>query len=932
MHETPPPAFLPNTVDDTVVKESETDSPSPLPKEEFIDQAASSTSDEKSSQSNDSRNDDRDEDSSRKTSSTAAGNVAAAQYVAKYAHGSFFPKTRSLCTAKDDMMFVLAWRPRFIVSHIEEIRMRLRKRIVLLCPNSEAYATSLELFASPEGQQLYGNIQVFLFEHHGNRATLTNGYYMLVAVGHYLRVVLADDCRVQLRLPPLTMNPSDPRHANLVEKRMDGVKVFVFDPLRAAVCSNPFSSVPKKKLFVVPAPIDTSQFYEYHHFLLSKAWRDDYVGTGITLPASNVDVDDAVTLAPPLEQQDTPATPTPTTSDDNDVGGATTERSRGGGVEEGETEIATSKRIPSLQDNDASLKPSSSSFTVSSAAIGGSATAVQEFSAMLESVVAHLPSFFSNLSTLGEMSKGPRSPKLALGLEPLLTNVTMMWLRSPLKPGSGRSPRQVKVMRFVQFPSTTFCPQFQAAARFCHRYATRPKLVVDYHHCDPRGPSPLTHHVALPSTFNDETFESMVQGMCHTNFPYKTVRIAQSAYKPAAVEVTPARYLNAWQSWQPVDSFEKHTRAKVDGESVGLPDGSALPACDGNHTRRNVVITVAAGYHADKVKWMTRTFLRYRRKCDIMVILVTRYSGEYASVASKKNGVYLIKLKKFMTTVPEGTWKLFGCPMVLSRIELLRYVLQHEIIPKWDPHYVLMIDARDTFFQSNPFEALARVESDAREQGHLTGEHKEDFLGMPAMSYGWGNMELRVPQRFLMNRQWATSLFPDAMFDAMRTVPLYWEQPTPTTSSSVQNASSLSSSPLPPPLFNRSSSYQAFPALCGGMYFGTARAMVDFFDIFVATAAASAKPCDANDQGLLLGLVPFGISVASFPHPVLLLDPLQSHFTNEPDNGLSIRSDAKAVTTINCQGEPMAVLHQFIPNFKGVVAQLKKQLSSKWSL
>ncbi len=248
--------------------------------------------------------------------------------------------------------------------------------------------------------------------------------------------------------------------------------MFVFDPQRSAVCGNPFALIPKRRLSIIPLPVEDSQFYAYHYFLLKKAWNDDYVGTGITIANNHEDVDDGATTAP-----------APTTED----GDVITERDR----TEGFVEDVRSKD-PDRGDgakNNTRLDYSGASaaiFTMSSSALGGSANLVAEFAATFELVTAKLDRV-RNFTNLDESDMGNPRP-VTLGLEPVLAVVAVKLLGT-------RHPHQI---RSVQFPSTTYCPQFQASARFCHRFTTRPALVVDYHHCDPRGPSPLTHHVALP--------------------------------------------------------------------------------------------------------------------------------------------------------------------------------------------------------------------------------------------------------------------------------------------------------------------------------------------------------------------------------------------------------------------------------------------------
>lgn len=833
---------------------------------------------------------------------------------ARHPHGALHPTTKNKCATNDRILFIMAWRPRFIVSHVEEVRMRTKVRIVLLCPDSAAFETGVALFTSSSGRQLFGDVQVFLYMHTGNRATLSNGHYMIVATGAYLRTVLACDCREQLRLPAAASGSSAssplPEHVRRINARFEEIRVFMFDPQRSAVCGNPFALIPKRRLSIVPLPVEDSQFYAYHYFLLKKAWNDDYVGTGITIANNHEDTDDGATTAP--------QTPAPTTED----GDVITERDRSEAFVEdvnaqaGKTAANNNNRGSDGAKNSSRIIDYSGGaaaiFTMSSAALGGSANLVAEFAAKLE--LAKLDNV-GNFTTLDE--SGLANPRLTLGLEPLLARVAAELL------GNRHAAHH---MRSVQFPSTTYCPQFQAAARFCHRFTTRPALVVDYHHCDPRGPSPLTHHVALPSSYSNETFDEMLQGMCHSVFPYRMMRLDVARYTRAALETVPARYVDAWRAWKPPSSLplplllhSKNISSSSSSLYSTLPAAHKLEQCSGGH-RRNVIVTVATGYHAEKVKWLLRTFNRHRRRgCDVLVLIVSRYSGEYEPVVGKHKGIYLLKLRKFLPTIPDGTLRLAACPMVLQRIELLKVVMEREIVPKWDPQFVIMVDARDTFLQGNPFEALSRLETEARDEGHLLNNHKE-FLAMPAMQYNWGSMELRVPQRFLINRQWAASLFPDSLFDAMRTARLHWVEPERRRSGQPAQG--------PAAAFNMSSAFVSFPALCGGMYLGTPRALADFFDLFTATAAASSKPCEANDQGLLLGLVPFGVAVAKFAHPILLLDPLQSLFTNEPDYGLSVRSDAKSVVTLNCLGEPFAVLHQFIPAWKGILGQLKKQLSS----
>jgi hypothetical protein len=797
-----------------------------------------------------------------------------------------------------------------VVSHVEEVRMRTRKRIVLMCPDHAAYTASL-LLTSLKGRERFGDVQSFFFPHTGNRATLTNGYYMLVAAGHYIRHVLADDCRVQLGRPPFLLSPNNTDEATAmrdqaraaVMERMGAVKVFVFDPVRTILCSNPFRSISRHRLTIVPVPVESSPFYASHFALLSKAWRDDYSGVGMrpsptSLPRSNGDDDAQVR-----------------TNDES------SNSNRNGNVAARHTPTTT--------------VPQQRGFAVSSSAIGGGARMVAEVSYLLQRAALEFQSS-QNFATIDD--RGPHCSKLALGLEPLLTNVTTQWLQAPHSNHVGTATRQLEVMRSFHYTSTTYCPQFQEPARFCRRYAegTRPDIVMDYHHCNPRAPSPLTNHILLPEALRNQSHAVMLDAMCLSLFPHDMIRVAPGAYLAAAMEVTPSRYTDVWRSWQssvsrrtlPPATATRRDAVTLDPSTIGLPPRSNISEC-GGAAQLHVVVTVAADYHAEKVKWLLRTYDRHHAtehegggrgggSCSVMVLLITRHYKEYRQAIEGRRGIYLFRLHHYLSTVPKGTLKLFQCPMVLARIELLRYVLQHEILPKWNPHYVLVVDARDTFFQSNPFDALSRLEADARSQGHLLPTHT-DFVVLPAMSYGWGHMELRVPQRYLINREWSTSLFPDALFDAMRSVRLHWEDPAvpsvPPTRPQV-------------PAFNLSTGYQAFPALCGGMYFGTARAMLDFFDLFVKTAIAAPDRCRANDQGLLLGLVPFGIAVAQFPHPVLILDPMRSQFTNEPDYGMSVRSDAAAAVTLNCRGEPFAVLHQFLPKWHGVVAQVKKQLAS----
>ncbi|CUG92378.1 Hypothetical protein, putative, partial [Bodo saltans] len=621
------------------------------------------------------------------------------------------------------------------------------------------------------------------------------------------------------------------------------------------------------------------------------------------------------------------------------------------------------------------------SFAASSSAIGGSAAIVAEVSYLLEKTVQALRST-NNFTTVDD--SGPKSPKLALGIEPMLTGVVSQWLRSTPTKG-GIAPRQLQMLQSVQYTSTTYCPQFQEAARFCRRYphGARPDVVVDYHHCDPRGPSPLTHHVRIPSQYSNESHSSMLQGMCHTLYPYSAVRLAASSYLAAALEATPVRYVNAWRAWQPVSLLREDrrtlspaavarskwrawqpvsllreirrtlppvalppvARSKLNVSFLGLPHQLADEEhCTVSSQRRNVVITVAANYHAGKVKWLLRTFDRHRRQdddhnsCTVMIIFITRHSKEYDKAIEGKKGIFLLKIRDYLTTVPKGTLKLLKCPMVLARIELLRHILLHEVMPKWNPRYILMVDARDTYFQANPFTALTLWEEKMRAEGHLQPFQKE-FVAMPGMSYGWGNMELRVPQRYLINRQWTSTLFPETLFDAMRALPLLWEDPAAVVVMASPSSSSSSSTPPPPhrptttvpssllPAFNASTSYLPFPALCPP-YMKPCR-----FRYYLkklnkhCCRQRNGLGTEPNDQGLLLGLVPFGISIAKFPHPVLILDPLQSHFSNEPDYGMSLRTDASATVSLNCHGEPLAVLHQFVPNWQGMVAQLKRQLA-----
>jgi hypothetical protein len=70
-----------------------------------------------------------------------------------------------------------------------------------------------------------------------------------------------------------------------------------------------------------------------------------------------------------------------------------------------------------------------------------------------------------------------------------------------------------------------------------------------------------------------------------------------------------------------------------------------------------------------------------------------------------------------------------------------------------------------------------------------------------------------------------------------------------------------------------------FPILCGGLYAGSVEAMIDFFDLFVASTIVLGG-CGTNDQGLLNGLVAVGLFVS--PHPVFISDPYTSLFTNGP--------------------------------------------------
>lgn len=354
------------------------------------------------------------------------------------------------------------------------------------------------------------------------------------------------------------------------------------------------------------------------------------------------------------------------------------------------------------------------------------------------------------------------------------------------------------------------------------------------------------------------------------------------------------------------------------------------PRCRGKDGWQDVIIAYAAGYSSRKnVAPLLNTFRKYHTEgCTKLYLFVL---AEHVEAFSHEGpDVIPVSVSKYR----DGLLRTAKCKLLKTRKEIIYLWLKENLISQIKTassgtairpfRYAMMIDSRDLFFQADPFESIARIDAALRQSSTSSSSNansRDDegsgFMLFPPEVAWFGEMEWTFRGGFAFNMRWVLEAFGYSFTHRM------FREVLPVTKclnlhnkSRSDDAAAFPCTSLP------------IPIICGGIYAGTAMAMLDFLKLLVnAMSARPAKQQDChNDQGMMNGLLGGGgFALAGFPHQILLSNPYSTWATHRPRRGTvrwafeegedDIKNNAKNVTRPlpqlqNCHGEPYAVVHQ----------------------
>jgi hypothetical protein len=370
----------------------------------------------------------------------------------------------------------------------------------------------------------------------------------------------------------------------------------------------------------------------------------------------------------------------------------------------------------------------------------------------------------------------------------------------------------------------------------------------------------------------------------------------------------------------------------VQAHVVQRHDSQNEPQCRGKNGWQDVIITYAAGYSSRaNIAPLLNTFDKHHTKgCTKLYLFV---QAEHVEAFSHEGpDVIPVSVNKYR----EGFLRTAKCKLLKTRKEIIYLWLKENLLDQVSRastsagalrpfRYAMMIDSRDLFFQADPFESIARIDA-ALQRSSNAGTETGGFMLFPPEASAFGEMSWSFRGGFEFNMRWVLEAFGFSYTQRMfrEILPVTKCLNLHHSESSASSATVFPCTSLP------------LPTICGGIYAGTALAMLDFLKLLVnAMSSRPAKQQDChNDQGMMNGFLGGGFALAAFPHQILLSNPYSTWATHRPRRG-TVRwaategGDVNNNTTMslpllqNCHGEPYAVVHQ-LDRFPSIWKQFLK--------
>ncbi|CUE73627.1 membrane-associated protein, putative [Bodo saltans] len=327
-----------------------------------------------------------------------------------------------------------------------------------------------------------------------------------------------------------------------------------------------------------------------------------------------------------------------------------------------------------------------------------------------------------------------------------------------------------------------------------------------------------------------------------------------------------------------------HRTIDFSSEPPLLGDNNATSKCRSNQL--NAVLGMCGSYKPRKVRAFVNTFAKFhRRGCTKLLLFVDEERlASYHRAYGHYEDVDVISTDAFLSSL-----KLKNCGTNVYRVELFAAWLQQQqqgegnLTPPY--HYVMMVDTRDSVFQTDPFDPLPEIaqrvssslpSSSSRllnSTAAATTHHHSPAVFLVAERFDAASIAIEDPTFFEFHEKHTSESCGRAAFHwsfRLKLSPVL--APQGFAHKRRRDADGLT--PVDP-----------LPIVCLGMLFGTYHAMQDLLQLLgeslIARIENDARMCGAlMDQGMLNCLLYGGLSHAKFAHDVVLLNPYTQPYTH----------------------------------------------------
>ena len=325
-------------------------------------------------------------------------------------------------------------------------------------------------------------------------------------------------------------------------------------------------------------------------------------------------------------------------------------------------------------------------------------------------------------------------------------------------------------------------------------------------------------------------------------------------------------------------------------ETPYQPPQPSLHSCP--RQKRSAIFGIAAGYTPDRVESFVGSFLRRQKRhtsastdsvnpmvpCSTLVMFVSKVE-DFRNYRPGWSSVEWVDVDDYGAKSQNAS-----CPFAERRMEIYFRWMKEQYQTHVTHGMVGIVDVRDVVFQDDPFDALSRSSA-----WRSSLSNHDEWLLFPSESFVANHMSPYVPPVKSFFEKWIDSAFGSNYRKAFQQLPI----------------SARSNEPL--------------PVICGGLFFGTGRAM--FALLAIMTAALLPTGCNVLarmpvDQALLTVLAVDGLQIAEFPWAILMANPEYSVFRNGYERSSHViwkevgSGGSGGVGAVNCYGEQYAVLHQ----------------------